>query len=30
MVSDIHLKTPGIDYQAYAREHMARFERLLS
>jgi len=30
MVSDIHLKTPGIDYQAYASEHMARFERLMA
>jgi thiamine kinase-like enzyme len=30
MVSDIHLRTPGIDYQAYAREHMAYFERLKS
>ena len=30
MVSDVHLKTPGIDYQAYCREHMARFERLMA
>ncbi len=28
MVSDVHLKTPGVDYQAYAREYLARFERL--
>jgi len=30
IVSDVHLKTPGVDYQAYAREHMTRFEQLLS
>jgi thiamine kinase-like enzyme len=30
MVSDIHLKTPGIDYQAHAREYLRRFERLVS
>ncbi|MBN9089071.1 MAG: phosphotransferase family protein [Reyranella sp.] len=30
MVSDIHLKTPGIDYQAHAREYLRRFEKLLS
>jgi thiamine kinase-like enzyme len=29
MVSDIHLKTPGIDYQAHAREYLRRFERLM-
>lgn len=28
MVSDVHLKTPGIDYKAYAKEYFARFERL--
>jgi thiamine kinase-like enzyme len=30
MVSDIHLKTPGVDYQAHAQEYLLRFERLLS
>ena len=30
MVSDIHLKTPGVDYQAHAREHLRRFERLVA
>lgn len=30
MVSDIHLKTPGIDYQAHAREYLRRFERLMA
>lgn len=30
MVSDVHLKTPGIDYKAYAKEYFARFERLIS
>jgi thiamine kinase-like enzyme len=30
MVSDIHLKTPGVDYQAHAREYLTRFERLRS
>jgi thiamine kinase-like enzyme len=29
MVSDIHLKTPGVDYQAHAREYLRRFERLM-
>jgi thiamine kinase-like enzyme len=29
MVSDVHLKTPGIDYKAYAKEYFARFERLV-
>jgi thiamine kinase-like enzyme len=29
MVSDIHLKTPGVDYQAHAREYLGRFERLM-
>ena len=28
MVSDIHLRTPGVDYKAHAREYLARFERL--
>lgn len=26
MVSDVHLRTPGIDYQAHAREYLARTE----
>jgi|SRR6266850_746915 thiamine kinase-like enzyme len=30
MVSDVHLKTPGVDYKAHARDYLARFERLLS
>lgn len=30
MVSDIHLKTPGVDYQAHAREYLRRFERLMA
>ncbi len=30
MVSDIHLKTPGVDYQAHAREYLKRFERLMA
>jgi thiamine kinase-like enzyme len=30
MVSDIHLRTPGVDYRAHAREYLRRFERLLS
>lgn len=29
MVSDVHLKTPSIDYQAHARDYLARFERLI-
>jgi thiamine kinase-like enzyme len=29
MVSDIHLKTPGVDYQAHAREYLRRLERLV-
>jgi thiamine kinase-like enzyme len=28
MVSDVHLKTPGVDYPAHAREYFARLERL--
>jgi thiamine kinase-like enzyme len=28
MVSDVHLKTPGVDYKAHARDYLARFERL--
>lgn len=30
MVSDIHLRTPGVDYQAHAREYLRRFEHLMS
>jgi hypothetical protein len=30
MVSDLHLKTPGVDYQAHAREYLRRFERLMA
>ncbi|MGH8430997.1 MAG: phosphotransferase, partial [Solimonas sp.] len=30
MVSDIHLKTPGIDYKARAQDYLARFERLMT
>ena len=30
MVSDVHLKTPGVDYKAHARDYLARFEMLLS
>lgn len=29
MVSDVHLKTPGVDYAAHARDYLARFERLI-
>jgi thiamine kinase-like enzyme len=29
MVSDVHLSTPGIDYQAHARNYLARFEQLM-
>ena len=29
MVSDVHLKTPGVDYKAHARDYLARFERLM-
>lgn len=30
MVSDVHLKTPGVDYKAHAREYLARFEKLMA
>jgi thiamine kinase-like enzyme len=30
MVSDVHLKTPGVDYQAHARSYIARFEAALA
>lgn len=29
-VSEVHLRTPGIDYDAHAREYFARLERLLA
>jgi len=29
MVSDVHLKTPGVDYQVHAHEYLRRFERLM-
>ena len=29
MVSDLHLRTPGVDYQAHAREYLRRLERCL-
>jgi hypothetical protein len=29
-VSDVHLRTPGIDYQAHARDYLARFEQLMA
>jgi thiamine kinase-like enzyme len=28
MVSDVHLRMPGVDYQAHAREYLRRFELL--
>jgi thiamine kinase-like enzyme len=30
LVSDVHLKTPGVDYQAHAGTYMARFEAALA
>jgi thiamine kinase-like enzyme len=30
MVSDVHLKTPGVDYQAHAREYLKRLDHLLA
>ena len=29
MVSDVHLKTPGVDYKAHAKDYLARFEKLM-
>ena len=29
MVSDVHLKTPGVDYRTHANEYLRRFERLM-
>lgn len=30
MVSDVHLKTPGVDYGAHARDYLRRFEQLMT
>lgn len=30
MVSDVHLKLPGVDYKAHAEEYLHRFERLMA
>lgn len=30
MVSDVHLKTPGVDYKAHARDYLNRFESLMA
>ena len=30
MVSEIHLSAPGVDYVAYAKEYLARYERMLA
>jgi thiamine kinase-like enzyme len=30
MVSEIHLNAPGVDYVAYAKEYLARHERMLA
>jgi len=30
MVSDVHLRTPGVDYRAHATEYLRRFERLVA
>ncbi|MBX9946951.1 MAG: phosphotransferase family protein [Reyranella sp.] len=30
MVSDVHLKTPGVDYAAHARDYLRRFEELVA
>jgi len=29
MVSDVHLRTAGVDYKAHARDYLARFEQLM-
>ena len=29
MVSDVHLRTPGVDYKAHAATYLARFEKLM-
>jgi thiamine kinase-like enzyme len=30
MVSDVHLKTPGVDYKAHAHDYLARFDKLIA
>lgn len=30
MVSDVHLRTPGVDYRRHAEDYLARFERLMA
>ncbi len=30
MVSDVHLKKPGVDYKAYAQQYLRRFEELMA
>ena len=30
MVSDVHLKTAGVDYRSHARDYLARFDKLLT
>ena len=30
MVSDVHLKTPGVDYKAHAQNYLRRFEELVA
>jgi len=30
MVSDVHLRTPGVDYKAHAREYLRRLDRLIA
>jgi thiamine kinase-like enzyme len=30
MVSDVHLRTPGVDYKAHARDYLARFDKLMA
>jgi thiamine kinase-like enzyme len=30
MVSDVHLRTPGVDYKAHARDYLARLDRLMA
>lgn len=29
MVSDVHLRTPGVDYMAHAKDYLVRFEKLM-
>ena len=30
MVSEIHLNAPGVDYVAYAKEYLGRYENVLA